>query len=210
MQVYYIQPNVPGAKPAKLIENLSVSNGDHVVSGLDFLNDGRLIVSDGSQTNAGIEGRLGYLPDNPASTSILAFNIRAAGFSGKMAYQFMGCPGKCAEGDALDQRLGEWAAMATNSAVQYWATGTRNPFGLKVGFKGNVMCTINGPNLGFGAAMNGIDGKGLAIKGPDPETRDAFFLDLKQVRSSLHCKSQRTVTSIAGGLQGTTVRHLAV
>ena len=62
MQVYYIQPNIQNAAPVKLIENLSVANGDHVVNGIDFLNDGRLLICIGSQTNAGIPGALGFLP----------------------------------------------------------------------------------------------------------------------------------------------------
>lgn len=62
MQVMYVQPAVAGAKAVAVVENLSVSNGDHVVNGLDFLHDGRLLIAVGSQTNAGIEGALGLLP----------------------------------------------------------------------------------------------------------------------------------------------------
>ena len=62
VQVMYVQPAVANAKPVSVVENLSVSNGDHVVNGLDFLHDGRLLIAVGSQTNAGIEGALGLLP----------------------------------------------------------------------------------------------------------------------------------------------------
>lgn len=62
MQVMYVQPAVVGAEAVPVIENISVSNGDHVVNGIDFLHDGRLLVAVGSQTNAGIEGALGLLP----------------------------------------------------------------------------------------------------------------------------------------------------
>jgi hypothetical protein len=57
-----VQPNVAGAKPVPVIENISVSNGDHVVNGIDFMHDGRLLIAVGSQTNAGIPGALGLLP----------------------------------------------------------------------------------------------------------------------------------------------------
>lgn len=60
-----MEPNAAEPEAVQIISQLSVSNGDHVVTGLDFLHDGRLIVSVGSQTNAGIEGALGYLPARP-------------------------------------------------------------------------------------------------------------------------------------------------
>lgn len=57
-----MQPAVPAPKAVLVVDNISVSNGDHVVNGIDFLHDGRLIIAVGSQTNAGIEGALGLLP----------------------------------------------------------------------------------------------------------------------------------------------------
>lgn len=62
MQVMYVQPNAAEPTAVPLIENLSVSNTDHEVNGLDFLHDGRLIFAVGSQTNAGMPGPIGYLP----------------------------------------------------------------------------------------------------------------------------------------------------
>ena len=62
MQVYFVRPNAGESEPVKVLENLSVANGDHAINGIDFLNDGRLLVCVGSQTNAGIPGALGFLP----------------------------------------------------------------------------------------------------------------------------------------------------
>lgn len=67
LQVYYVKPTDPKPVAVKFIEGLSVANGDHVVNGIAFAHDGRLLVAVGSQTNAGIPGALGYLPVSPAS-----------------------------------------------------------------------------------------------------------------------------------------------
>lgn len=57
-----MKPTDPQPVAVKFITGLSVANGDHVVNGIDFAHDGRLLVAVGSQTNAGIPGPLGYLP----------------------------------------------------------------------------------------------------------------------------------------------------
>lgn len=62
LQIYYVKPDDPEPQAVPFIENLSVANGDHVVNGIAFAHDGRLLVAVGSQTNAGMPGALGYLP----------------------------------------------------------------------------------------------------------------------------------------------------
>jgi hypothetical protein len=118
--------------------------------------------------------------DNPTSGNILVANVRAPAFSGILNYQFMkGAPANAT--DPMDQRMGDWVTQ-TNTAVGHYATGTRNPYGIKVGLKGNVMVTINGPNFKFGAQLTGIDANSEPMLGPDPETDDAVFINLKEVR----------------------------
>lgn len=69
----------------------------------------------------------------------------------------------------------------TGGSVVLFATGTRNAYGIRVGLKGNVMLTVNGPNLLFGAELTGLDVDGVPMSGPDPETDDAMWVDLREV-----------------------------
>lgn len=86
--------------------------------------------------------------------------------------------------DPNDQRFGEWARQ-TNAYVKHYSTGTRNPYDVRVGRKGNFMVTINGPNYKFGATLTAVDADFMPKTGPDPETDDAVFLDLKEVCHTL-------------------------
>eukprot|EP00892_Ulva_mutabilis_P000625 jgi/Ulvmu1/10563/UM065_0017.1 len=177
--IYYVKPTDPTPKAVPFIENLSVANGDHVVNGIDFAHDGRLLVAIGSQTNAGMPGALGYLPDNPTSTNILAIDINAPTFTGIVSYAALpGAPANVTA-DPMDQRNGDWVKQ-TNPSVTTYATGTRNPYEVSVGKSGNVMVTINGPNFKFGAALTGVDKNFQPQTAPDPETSDAVFVNLKE------------------------------
>ena len=57
-------PNAPPPiKVFPFIWNIAVSNHDHATNALDFLNDGRLIFTSGSNTNAGLPAQqFGALP----------------------------------------------------------------------------------------------------------------------------------------------------
>jgi hypothetical protein len=96
-----------------------------------------------------------------------------------LVYEFLaGAPASAV--DANDQRFGDWAQQMNPNVVPY-ATGTRNPYDVQVGRKGNVMVTINGPNLKFGATLVGVDAASKPQVAADPETDDAVFVNLKEV-----------------------------
>lgn len=118
--------------------------------------------------------------DNPTCTNILVADVQNPNFDGVLTYEFLDiAPGTVK--DPNDQRDGEWT-LQTNDYVKYYATGTRNPYDVRVGRKGNVMVTINGPNFKFGAELTGVDADFMPQTGPDPETEDAVWLDLQEVQ----------------------------
>lgn len=59
------------------IKNLPVSDHDHAVNGIVFLNSGDLLINVGGDTNAGIaHSKLGGLTDGPLSSAILAAPVK--------------------------------------------------------------------------------------------------------------------------------------
>lgn len=119
------------------------------------------------------------MQENPTSASVLAADINSPAFDGTLTYSFL--PGAPAEAfDPNDQRYGDWVQSTSTSVVPF-ATGTRNAYGIKVGLRGNVMLTVNGPNLLFGAELTGLDADGFPMTAPDPETADALYVDLREV-----------------------------
>lgn len=89
------------------------------------------------------------MQENPTSASILAATISSPTFHGTITYGFL--PGAPPEAtDPNDQRHGDWVERTSTSVVPF-ATGTRNAYGIKVGLSGNVLLTVNRPNLLFGA-----------------------------------------------------------
>lgn len=63
MQVSYIEPNAASVQLVPLIRNLPVSNHDHAPNQLEFDHAGRLLISIGSNTNAGVPlDKMGGLP----------------------------------------------------------------------------------------------------------------------------------------------------
>lgn len=119
------------------------------------------------------------MQDNPTSTVILDVDINSPTFSGVATYEILpGAPANIT--DPLDQRHGDWVKQ-TNPSITNFATGARNPYDVRVGMQGNVMITVNGPNKRFGAALTGVDANLEPLTGPDPESGDAVYVDLKQV-----------------------------
>lgn len=119
------------------------------------------------------------LQDNPTCTNVLDIDINSPSFSGAATYKVLpNAPPNIT--DPLDQRQGDWVQL-TNPSMTTHATGTRNPYDVRVGLQGNVMVTVNGPNKKFGAALTGVDANLGPLTGPDPETGDAVYVDLKKV-----------------------------
>lgn len=122
------------------------------------------------------------MQENPTAANVLVADIRSDS-PVAAEYQFLAnAPEAILAESPDDQRFGDWVQQV-NPAIGNYATGTRNPYGVRVGQFGNVILTINGPNFRFGASMEGVDGDLEAIQGPDPETEDALFVQLQQVRT---------------------------
>lgn len=106
-------------------------------------------------------------------------DINSPSFSGVATYEVLpNAPGNIT--DPMDQRQGDWVRQ-TNPSITNFATGTRNPYDVRVGIRGNVMVTINGPNKKFGATLTGVTNTLAPKTAPDPETGDAVYVDLRQV-----------------------------
>lgn len=130
----------PGAgcmvKTKTLITGLPVSNYDHGVNKLIFDNQGRMYITVGSNTNAGVpDVEIGNLPDSPLSGAILVAPINKKGFNGRIRYNQLENPG---------------TARVVGGDVSLYSAGLRNSFGLVMHTNGNMYATDNGGNQAFG------------------------------------------------------------
>ncbi len=146
--------------PASLITGLPTSNHDHAVNGLVFDHNGDLLISVGSNTNAGVKHpNSGDLPESPLSAAIVKAETSKPGFNGTITYV-----DSMTEVPNNDQVYGQSVDVAPGVDVAVHAAGVRNAFGLVYTTKKRLYATDNGPNIGFGAASTG----------PTTETADPF------------------------------------
>lgn len=142
----------PGfASPVPLVTGLPVSNHDHAINGIAFDNNGDLLISVGSMTNAGVAAfGSGDLPESPLSAAIVKARLSKPGFNGALHYveTLSGLPND-------DQRYGEIVDLAPGADVEVHASGLRNAYGLVYTTQGRLYATDNGPNVGFGPASIG-------------------------------------------------------
>lgn len=137
--------------PTALITGLPVSNHDHAINGIAFDNNGDLLISVGSMTNAGVQAfNSGNLPESPLSAAVLKARLSKPGFDGAVHYVETagGLPND-------DQRYGDLVDVAPGSDVEVHAAGLRNAYGLVFTTKSRLYATDNGPNIGFGPASTG-------------------------------------------------------
>ena len=128
------------------------------------------------------------MQENPTTGAILYAKIRDADYDGNIKYAFLDVTPESvsAELDPQDQRAGQWVANI-NKHTGVFIGGCRNVFGLSVGLLGNVLLSMNGPNIGgegheWGFAMDGMDATTLEpILGPEPQTADGVWVDVKEV-----------------------------
>lgn len=153
--------------PTALVTGLPTSNHDHAINGIAFDDNGDLLISVGSMTNAGVKDLgSGDLPESPLSAAVLKARLSEPGFNGAIAYveTVGGAPND-------DQRFGEIVDVAPGIDVEVQASGLRNSFGLVYTTRGKLYCTDNGPNIGFGMAS-----LGPTTQGPDPYDDDELNL----------------------------------
>jgi len=158
----------PGfAAPAPLVTGLPQSNSGHAVNGMQFDDNGDLLMDVGSTTNAGVASlAFGGLPESPLSGATLKALTSRPDFDGHVHYVDVvtGLPDD-------DQRHGEHVKPAPGSHVLVQAAGLRNPYDLVFTRAGRLYSTDNGPNLNFGPASTG-----MTTQGPDPEQPDELLL----------------------------------
>ncbi|KAK1860273.1 hypothetical protein I4F81_002862 [Pyropia yezoensis] len=147
-----------------VLSGLPVSNHDHGVNGHAWDDDGRLYVSVGGSTNAGVAVRgatkaerdlIGGVPDSPLSAAVLVADVDAPGFDGAVTYNAAGTP------DVATIRTGN---------VSVYASGVRNAFALAYTSRGAIYAADNGPNAGYGPASTSC-----TTRGADPQTGDALL-----------------------------------
>jgi glucose/arabinose dehydrogenase len=104
---------------------------NHMTEGLAFHADGRLLIANGSSTDAGLDTG-SFWPETPLSAAILEADVNDPSFDGEVTYD---PPGPPADHD-VDQAGGD---------VSVFASGTRNPYDLVVHTNGKIYSTDNGP-----------------------------------------------------------------
>ena len=148
-----------------LIDGLPVSNHDHGVNGIQFDNQGRLLFGNGGNSNAGIpDCPMGDLPESPLSAAILRADITRSNFNGHITYVETGT-----SITNNDQVYGDIVDVSSKIDVEVFAAGFRNPLDLVYTTAGQLYCTDNGPNAGFGAASTSA-----TTQGADPEQSDTL------------------------------------
>jgi glucose/arabinose dehydrogenase len=137
--------------PTAIVTGLPVSNHDHAINGIVFDDNGDLLISVGSMTNAGVQAlNSGDLPESPLSAAVVKARLSKPGFNGTVTYveTGTGLPND-------DQRSGEVVDVAPGVDVAVHAAGLRNTYGLLYSTQGRLYATDNGPNIGFGQASTG-------------------------------------------------------
>lgn len=133
-----------------VVTGLPVSAHDHGVNALEFLNNGDLLITVGSSTNAGVNSpkdKLGGISESPLSAAILLAKLsRGAKFNGHVTYDQVRDPGT--------------AKVTSGDSVVVYSSGIRNSFGLLRHTNGKIYATTNGPNPGFGTKSVGCNKDG--------------------------------------------------
>lgn len=130
-------------KSKTVLSGLPISNYDHSVNALAFDNRGRLLVSIGCTTNAGVSRRddgLGGVPDSPLSGSFVVADVLRKGFNGHVKYNQYKNPG---------------TANIVSGDVELFAVGIRNSFGAVMHSNGELYATDNGANPKYGVESAG-------------------------------------------------------
>ena len=152
-----------------LVDNIGVSNHDHGVNGLEFDANGDLLITVGSNTNAGIiDDAIGGIDESPLTAAILKAEITKPGFNGNIQYQL---PADFVVPDGINltkpdgspanpeesQGFGGIVDVVPGVDVSVYASGLRNAYDLVLSTNGTIYATENSANGGFGAQSTGAD-----------------------------------------------------
>ena len=138
-----------------LVDNIGVSNHDHGVNGLAFDGNGDLLITVGSNTNAGIaDDDIGGLDESPFTAAILKAEITKPNFNGNIQYQlpadWVAPEGLQISDPVTSQGFGGIVDIVPGTDVSVYAPGLRNPYDLVYSTRGIVYATENNANSGFG------------------------------------------------------------
>lgn len=138
------------------VSGLPVSNHDHGVNAIQFLNNGDMLVAIGGSTNAGIhtnDDGIGGIPESPLSAAIIRFPLsKGDKFNGKIEY------------DQTDNPL---TANIVSGDVDVYASGIRNAFGFIPHSSGAFYAMTNGANADFGLASKDCQTLGGSVSEQD-------------------------------------------
>ena len=147
-----------------LVQNIGVSNHDHGVNGLAFDANGDLLITSGSNTNAGIaDDSIGGTDESPFTAAILKAEITKPDFNGNIQYKLPddwvapeglnltkpdGTPAKPEE----SQGFGGIVEVVEPDKldVSVYASGLRNSYDLVYATNGIIYATENDANTSFG------------------------------------------------------------
>tara|TARA_R110002096_G_scaffold79532_8_gene186761 strand:+ start:12071 stop:17392 length:5322 start_codon:yes stop_codon:yes gene_type:complete len=133
--------------PVPIVTGLPTSNHDHAVNGIEFDDNGDLLICVGGNTNAGVAWPLiGDLPESPLSGAVLRARLSDPSFDGAITYELTasGVP-------TLDQVDGEVSDQVSGD-VEVYASGLRNAYDMVLTTSGYLYATDNGPNNNYGPA----------------------------------------------------------
>ena len=149
-------------KLTPLVQNIGVSNHDHGVNGLAFDANGDLLITSGSNTNAGIADKsIGGIDESPFTAGILKAEITKPNFNGNIQYKMPdgwvapeglnltkpdGTPAKPEE----SQGFGGIVEVVPGVDVSVYAPGLRNSYDLVYATNGIIYATENDANTSFG------------------------------------------------------------
>jgi len=175
-------PNFNGSTP--LITGLPTSNHDHALNGMQFDNNGDLLMTVGSNTNAGVKfPTSGDTPESPLTAAVLKAETSRPDFNGAITYvtTATGIPND-------DQVLGELSDLAPGGHVHVQAPGTRNPYDIVYTTAKRLYATDNGPNTGFGVASTGPNTQSGEPSQPD----ELLFIEYDNYYGSANRSRGRT------------------
>ena len=146
-------PNFDSVTP--LVQNIGVSNHDHGVNGLAFDENGDLLITSGSNTNAGIaDDSIGGIKESPFTAAILKAEITKPDFNGNIQYQlpadWVAPEGLKIDNPEQSQGFGGIVDVVPGVDVSVYAPGFRNSYDLIYATNGIIYATENDANTAFG------------------------------------------------------------
>ena len=146
-------PNFDTVTP--LVQNIGVSNHNHGVNGLAFDENGDLLITSGSNTNAGIaDNSIGGIAESPFTATILKAEITKPDFNGNIQYQlpddWVAPEGLKITNPEQSQGFGGIVDVVPGVDVSVYAPGLRNSYDLIYATSGIIYATENDANTAFG------------------------------------------------------------